>query len=994
MEEDKDGDRLVTLCRTAQLLCAGVLIVLLALHTATALAASEPLHHFELEAGDASVTLNEFSKQSDLQVLFDYTILRGMRTQAVNGDLEASAALTAMLKGTNLMFDFVNDRTLAVTPKKPSLLMRLWHRLSGANRNSHAREEDHLEQVLISRNGDSGTQPLLGAQLLQFNRLDIDRSGLATPQDFLRTLPQVFGGGPSYDTVLGREAASNSAYGSGINLRGLNAGATLVLLDGRRIAPSGTAGAFEDISNIPLSIIDHIDVLPDGSSARYGADAVGGVVNFVTRNNVSGMQTQVRGGGVTNGSMGERQFSQFFGNTRDSGSDLLSFEYFKRDPLRAHDRWQQTSDLTPFGGDNFDFLYGSPGTITDRAGHTWAIPNGQSGTGLSAGSFVEGTSNLYDQRLGTYVTPEEERWSIFAKDSLTLTDSFGLFTEGLFTRRKVGIFPQSSQRLTLSVPQSNPFYVNPTGVAGPVTVQTGTSAFFGLPIADNRVDTGNFSLGFSKTALGSWTASGGVSYTFEKQHQLQHGFYNQEALDAALADPNPATAFNPFGDGSNTNPQTLAAIAASSLYESMSTLKTANLTARGAAFALPGGDIEATLGTELRIQSFESSSALPGTDTFNSGRLSRHAFATFGDLHIPIVGERNELRFARRLELSIGARREDYSDVGSATLPKLGLLWSLRKDLSFRGTWTRSFKPPNMADLAQYDNYSAIIPLPDPASPTGVTSVLFRYGTNPDLAPETSRTWTFGTDFTPPIWPGASFSLTYFNIIYAGRIDLALLSPNVLSQSNVAWLVDRDFTQSQIDAVCNHSIFTGNPAACMSTPVGAIVDNRLRNISLLKTKGVDLIGKYSLESRSGRFDFGFNGTYIFRYEQANTPSSPLTNIISTPNNPINFRARGSMAWSRRGVGLATFVNFENSYRDTLSTPNRGVAPWTTIDMQLSYEPNADASSLLGHTQFSLSAQNLFDVLPPFLNNAVGVGYDQENTDLYGRLVSFEVRKRW
>ena len=93
--------------------------------------------------------------------------------------------------------------------------------------------------------------------------------------------------------------------------------------------------------------------------------------------------------------------------------------------------------------------------------------------------------------------------------------------------------------------------------------------------------------------------------------------------------------------------------------------------------------------------------------------------------------------------------------------------------------------------------------------------------------------------------------------------------------------------------------------------------------------------------------------------------------------------------------MAGFINFENSYRDTISVPSRGVAPWTTVDLQLSYQTPVDAFGWLGNTQVALNVQNLFNVNPPFLNNAaVGIGYDQENADLYGRLVSFEVRKRW
>jgi len=296
--------------------------------------------------------------------------------------------------------------------------------------------------------------------------------------------------------------------------------------------------------------------------------------------------------------------------------------------------------------------------------------------------------------------------------------------------------------------------------------------------------------------------------------------------------------------------------------------------------------------------------------------------------------------------------------------------------------------------MMQKNNYSKVFPLLDPSSPTGFTEALLRYGTNPDLQPEKARTWTVGTDFAPRIWPGASLSVTYFNIAYSGRIDQEIVTPDILSQPSLAWLVNRTFTQAELQAACTQSVFQGPAGTCTSSSIGAIIDNRLRNVALLNTSGIDLIAKYAFASPLGRFDFGLSGTYLFEYAQANTPGSPLLNIVSTQNNPINLRVRGAAGWTHRQFGLSTFVNFQNRYRDTLSVPNRGISPWTTVDLQLSYETPEDAFGGLGHMQFALNAQNLFNVYPPFVNNPIGVGYDQENADLYGRLVSFEVRKRW
>ena len=101
----------------------------------------------------------------------------------------------------------------------------------------------------------------IGQEIISANREDIESTGAATAADFLITLPQTFGGGPNQDTYIGNEAQSNTGRGVGENLRGLGARATLVLLDGRRVAPSGDAGEFVDVENIPLTAIQRIDIL-------------------------------------------------------------------------------------------------------------------------------------------------------------------------------------------------------------------------------------------------------------------------------------------------------------------------------------------------------------------------------------------------------------------------------------------------------------------------------------------------------------------------------------------------------------------------------------------------------------------------------------------------------------------------------------------------------------------------------------------------------------
>ena len=953
--------------------------------------AAGPHRPFDVPAGDATQTLNEFGRQAGLQVLFDFKVVNGLHTRAVHGDLDAGEALRAMLKGTKLTFEFVNDQTLTVTRAATDTTgrRRSWGTVLTAPH--QAAPPDDLEQILISTKVESGTQPLLGAETLELTREDIDRSGLPTVQTLLRSLPQVFGGGPSEDTLLnGREANTNSARGAGVNLRGLDAGATLVLLDGRRLAPSGTQGAFEDISNIPLSIIDHVDVLPDGAAARYGADAMGGVINLITRSNFTGGLTQARMGGVTEGHMGQQQLSQLLGTRWDAGGGLVAFEYFHQDPLQARDRAQETSDLRLFGGSDFNTPFGSPGTLTDGL-HYWPLPKGQNGKSLTAVALTQGVPNLYDEDRGTQITPGERRLSLFARGNDRLGDDTNVFAEGLLARRTISQQTTAANPLILSVPVTNPFYVNPAGLPGPVTVLSASTAYVGPPVSDNRIDTGNFALGMTRSMRGGWIATGFLGYTFEKQHELQHGIVDPNALAAALADPNPATALDPFGDGANTNPATLAAIGGTAAYDLSSELKSFGVTATGPLAGLPAGDILMTTGGEYRDQTLTTGNASP-TQPLETSGLGRRTGAAFAEVRLPLIGSANALPLIRRLELSLGARYEHYSDVGGATVPKFGALYSPLESVSLRTTWARSFRPPNLPDTPQRNSFSELLTLPDATAASGLTTVLARFGTNPQLVPERAHTWTLGADWTPGPVPGLSLSLTYFDVLYRGRVEQAEISEDVLQQPQFAWLVQRNFTAAERSAACSQSNFLGVAADCLNAPIGAILDNRLQNIALLETRGMDLMSKYTLTGSLGRLELGFNGTYLFNYTQANTPDAPLRNIVSTQNNPIDLRLRGSAVWIRAGFGISAFLNYDNAYRDTLSVPERRIASWTTLDLQVSYETSAD--SPVGRLQLALSTQNVFNTLPPFENNPVGVGYDQENADLFGRIVTLDVRKRW
>jgi outer membrane receptor protein involved in Fe transport len=154
-------------------------------------------------------------------------------------------------------------------------------------------------------------------------------------------------------------------------------------------------------------------------------------------------------------------------------------------------------------------------------------------------------------------------------------------------------------------------------------------------------------------------------------------------------------------------------------------------------------------------------------------------------------------------------------------------------------------------------------------------------------------------------------------------------------------------------------------------------------------------GRYQLEGAFGHLDLGVNATYLFEYSQARGADAAPIELLNTEHEPVDWRARGKVSWKRGPVTTSAFVNFTDSYRDIASRPSRTVHSWTTADLNLEYAPGPESPSWLQGTTFGISAQNVFDTQAPFENNgAVGIGYDQENASLVGRVLGFRIQHKW
>jgi iron complex outermembrane receptor protein len=358
-----------------------IAIVTMALWAAgrAAHAADSAPRPFQIEAQSVSGALKAFAAQSDLQMIFTEADVGGAKSKGVTGTKTARQALTELLKDTGLEFVFTANNVVVVRkastgravpenrdpaekgdpPKEgnggPSPNLReapLDQGHSGLetdNKIATKKKDDALTEVVVTGTRLKDVTDT-ASPVMVYTRAEIDQSGLGSVGAFLQKLPQNFSNvsETTIASVAGGISSDNGVNAAGVNLRGLGSDATLVLVDGHRVAPGGGDGNIVDVSMIPLSAVERIEVLTDGASAIYGSDAVGGVVNIIMRHDFDGLETRARVGRVSDGSSHETQLGQSAGENWGSGSALLSYEFYDRTPLSAADRSYTASAPLPF----------------------------------------------------------------------------------------------------------------------------------------------------------------------------------------------------------------------------------------------------------------------------------------------------------------------------------------------------------------------------------------------------------------------------------------------------------------------------------------------------------------------------------------------------------------------------------------------------------------------------------------------------------------------
>ncbi|MCX7586321.1 TonB-dependent receptor [Phenylobacterium sp. 58.2.17] len=980
---------------------AGVSLLALIASSPPALAApAEPVLSFAIPRGPLEKALTAYATRADIQLLYSPGVVRGLHSEGLTGDFTAKAALAKLLAGTGIV---------AQESRPGVIVLRIGvvaTPLATAT-TEVAATPSMLDEVVVTGTHIRGVAP--GASpVVSVDRDAIDRRGFATVADTLAALPQNFAGlaTPAATSTGVDTTSQNAGRATTINLRGLGPDATLVLVNGRRMAGAGGRGDLADVSSIPTAAVERIDVLLDGASALYGADAVAGVVNIILRNDFDGAETRARVGAARGGGE-ELQFAQTLGRTWSSGRILGAYEYYERQALSFADRsYTRSADLRPMGGTDHRSVNASPGNvlIVDPAsGLTrpgWAIPAGATSFPLRPSDFRAGEVNLTGLRDGMDLLPHQKRHSLYLSAGQEIHEGIEIDGEVRYAHRTSQSASLASTA-TITIASNNPYFASPNGSRSHQIAYSFLDEL-GNTRADSTVESLGTAIGLKADLWSDWRLEAYGAYARELTKSSTKGSVNSLFLREAVgatAD-NPATAFraavdgyfNPYGPNSRAVLDFVGSGYSRQRYEG----ETWSLNAQGDGklWTIAGGDIRLAVGLHARREAFDQE-----TESFTSAAVptisrpstfKRDITAAFAELRAPIIGQDNALPGVRRLELSLAARIEHYEGIGSTTNPKVGLVWEPSEDLRLRASYGTSFRAPLLSEVhaeplsaAAFYNYRS-----------GRILAINLSGGNADLDPETATSWTVGFDWRPGRIAGLELSATFFDTAFENQIDRPTtrfiqqgldhpaIAPFVrfVDPSNS---VDLAYVQSLIDAP-GYLSGTLYPASA----IGVVVDSRFVNTGATHVRGVDLSATYDFEVGENDFDLAASLSYLADYELQLTPTSATDNYVDLAGQPVDLRGRVSASWRRGDYGGLIAANYVDDYRDTAG---QRVESWTTFDAQMSWTPSAAALSGLS---LSFTVQNLFDTPPPFVDGATGVGYDPANADPVGRYASISLTKRW
>lgn len=784
--------------------------------------------------------------------------------------------------------------------------------------------------------------------VVTIDRKQIENQGFTSVADILQNLTEV--GTPP----ISRANALSSGEDVGgyyVDLRNLGANRTLILINGKRLG-ANTSG-LQDLGQIPVSVIDRIEVLKDGGSSIYGSDAIAGVVNVITRSNFTGAEANAYVGEYDQGDGKNQSYDFTIGTANDRGSIMASAQYQKDDPVWAKDRDFSAYPSGPYHPTAGWSAVTQNGSFTGPCG-----PGGKSVTcTLKPGTDPRNIANYQPLTSDRYSNANQEmtlqtgteRTSLFVAGKYNLEENIAFKTDFLYNKRstfqQIAGYPYQSANWNPKTPLSGQSYFNPLGK----DLQFARRGWEVPRTTTSDLETYRWTAGFEGYfEVGGHTWNWDVGAMTNRNNMLKtgHGDFNLVNAAKALgpsymgsdgkvhcgtaANPTSGTcvAWNPLlpygqaGAGSLSDPD-LQSFLFPEFHDTGKTTTTdytANIA--GTVPGLPAGEIGVAAGVEHRQ---EDGRFVP--DAFNQAGLSSGLAATttkgkysvneaYLEFDVPLL---KDMTMARELSIDVATRYSDYDNFGNTTNSKASLKWKPIDDLLVRGSWAQGFRAPTISDLyggigSSFESYT------DPCdaghgaahgNPAVAARCTAGFGGQPAVAANyvqlgqalvpcktypCQTNYQFITGSNPNLTPETATTRT-LGLIYSPHylegFDVSLDWYKI----NIKNVISQDAVQDILDD-CYVGGIASRCANFTRDPATGVITNMnygLTNKGWQKTAGYDFGVNYRFTVASiGQFAARWNTTYV-DYLNVKADDNPSTIVQPLTGYGGNFRTRSNLS---------------------------------------------------------------------------------------------------
>ncbi|MDB5456121.1 MAG: hypothetical protein JWP92_1706, partial [Caulobacter sp.] len=842
-------------------------------------------------------------------------------------------------------------------------------------------DEATVEEVVVTGTSIRGVAPI-GSALIGVGREAITQNAPANTKELLATVPQLGNFG-----VNAEQSTPDRFRTAGFqpNIHNLGIYATLTLFNGHRFAPVGGEAVFPDPSIIPVIAVQRVEVVADGASSVYGSDAVAGVVNFIYRKNVEGLEATATYGG-NNTRYEKRDFGVIAGHSWSGGNITAAYEYSdNKSPLNVEiPTLALGGDQRSRGGRDLRGSNCLQPNVTAN-GATYAYP---------AWNVGRNFCGLLDQ--GT-VIPDGRRHAVLVTAHQQVNDTVDLWTEINFSKYDTKSFGGQTS-LNLFIPNTNPYFQAPPGVVtSQVQVVRSALGLFPSRFSTQASKVYGVTLG-ADIQLGNDWVGNTMFHASKTQDYNDDPELDLVNADAAARGTTKATALNIFGQAADNDPAVLASIdnGYRRINDSSQRLREFQIKADGPLFTLPGGQIRAAVGADFRneqaLQSQISGSPKRRIINVRDDDISRTVMAGFAELNVPLFSDLNAVTGIQALTLSLSGRYDYYEKYGGRFNPKVGAVWQPIHSVSVHGSYGTSFVAPNIGlttskfgYLGSRDQNTVITDWKTGLQIPRPFDIYNMGGGNPDLEPEEATTYSVGVDFAPDPVPGLRFGVSYYNVEYRNTIYKASLTDVITNPAFEAYRTINP-TPAQMAAALAEA-----PPEMEVQPYvtwDVLFRSYAINLGVRKFEGLDFNASYDFRlGKFGSFNVAANANRKLTDKQQVLPNSPFNDRLGT-DQAVRWKGRTAVTWNLDPLTVGLGVNYVDKYRYNNGSAWKNADAWITYDLLANYK--------LDKIREGLSIQgrvvNLFDEDPPFVDNANG--YLPALASPFGRQFEMTVRAKF